>query len=306
MVAHAPAEGGALSLFERGTLGAVAGICTTFITHPLDVIRVQMQVAEGTEGAAARGSIGTTMNIVKNQGALGLYEGISAAWLRQVLYGSFRLGVFSYLLDFQKRAAGPDNPPPFWQKVLMGTAAGCIGGVTGNPAELALVRMGADASLPEAERRNYKSSIDCCIRVAREEGPLALWRGVLPTVFRAGTLAGSLMATASELKIKVAAWTGWAQSSVKTLFVATFAASFVANIFSTPFDVVKSRIQQQVGNEYSGMVDCARKSVAREGVGVLWRGFTPAFVKLAPYSIISITLFEKFTVLYTGGKGGAI
>ena len=93
MVAHAPAEGGALSLFERGTLGAVAGICTTFITHPLDVIRVQMQVAEGTEGAAARGSIGTTMNIVKNQGALGLYEGISAAWLRQVLYGSFRLGV---------------------------------------------------------------------------------------------------------------------------------------------------------------------------------------------------------------------
>ena len=115
-----------------------------------------------------------------------------------------------------------------------------------------------------------------------------------------------LMATASELKVKVSAWTGWQQSSVKTLFVATFAASFVANIFSTPFDVVKSRIQQQVGSEYSGMMDCARKSVAREGVTVLWRGFTPAFVKLAPYSIISITLFEKFTVLYTGGKGGAI
>lgn len=105
---------------------------------------------------------------------------------------------------------------------------------------------------------------------------------------------------------QVSAWTGWEQSSVKTLFVATLAASFVANIFSTPFDVVKSRIQQQVGNEYAGMADCARKSIAREGPMVMWRGFTPAFVKLAPYSIISITLFEKFTVIYTGGKGGAI
>lgn len=196
-----PQDDRALSLFERGALGAAGGICTTFITHPLDVIRVQMQVAQGS-GAAAAGSFGTTMHIMKTQGVRGLYEGISAAWLRQILYGSFRLGVYSYLLDLQKREAGPDNPPPFYQKVLMGTLAGCVGGITGNPAELALVRMGADASLAKTERRNYKSSIDCCIRVAREEGPLALWRGVLPTVFRAGTLAGSLMATASELKVK--------------------------------------------------------------------------------------------------------
>ena len=40
----------------------------------------------------------------------------------------------------------------------------------------------------------------------------------------------------------------------------------------------------------------------QEGVLVMWRGFVPAFVKLAPYSIISITLFEKFTMMYTGGK----
>ena len=45
----------------------------------------------------------------------------------------------------------------------------------------------------------------------------------------------------------------------------------------------------------------SRQSVAAEGPMVLWRGFLPAFVKLTPYSIISLTLLEKLTKLYGGG-----
>ena len=33
---------------------------------------------------------------------------------------------------------------------------------------------------------------------------------------------------------------------------------------------------------------------------VMWRGFTPAFVKLAPYTIISLTLVDKLTKAVTG------
>jgi hypothetical protein len=32
----------------------------------------------------------------------------------------------------------------------------------------------------------------------------------------------------------------------------------------------------------------------------LYRGFTPAFVKLAPYTIISLTLVDKLTKAVTG------
>ena len=168
--------------------------------------------------------------------------------------------------------------------------------------------MGADSSIADpAARRNYTSSIDCVMRVAREEGIGALWTGAAPTILRATFLNSSLLAITSQLKPEVASRTGWAETDVKNMFCSTLVASLFSTACSQPFDVVKSRIQQASSpTAYKGMVNCARQSVTAEGVTVLWRGFTPAFVKLAPFSIISLTLLEKLTALYTGGKSSAL
>ena len=291
----------ALSLPERGALGALAGICTTFATHPLDVIRVQMQVAQNKMS-----TLNTAMNVARQGGVTSLYAGISAAWLRQVTYGSARLGIYSWLLEQsnqRRQAKGDISPTPFLLKLSMGLTSGCIGAMIGNPSELALVRMGADQSLPLEQRRNYKSSIDCCIRVAKEEGPAALMKGVGPTVIRAAALNGTLLATTSELKQIISRKTGWTESSVPNMFASVLIASFLANAVSTPFDVIKSRLQQASVGQYDGMIHCLTVSTKKDGFGVLWTGFTPAFVKLAPYSIISLTILEKLSKLYTGGAG---
>ena len=189
----------------------------------------------------------------------------------------------------------------------MGTVAGSAGAAIGAPAELALVRMGADSSIADPlKRRGYANSLDCVMRVAREEGLLALYTGATPTILRAGFLNSTLLAITSTLKPALSARTGWAQTDVRNLFCSITVASFFSTFFSQPFDVVKSRIQQAAAGEYRGMLDCARRSVAAEGPAVLWAGFTPAFVKLAPFSIISLTLLEKLTSLYTGGCGSAL
>ena len=70
-------------------------------------------------------------------------------------------------------------------------------------------------------------------------------------------------------------------------------------------DVVKSRMQNQKpdkdGNlKYNGMLDCFLQILKDEGVLKLWAGFVPAFIKLAPYTIISLILTEKITFLVTG------
>ena len=51
---------------------------------------------------------------------------------------------------------------------------------------------------------------------------------------------------------------------------------------------------------YSGMMDCFVKSIRAEGPLVMWAGFTPAFIKLAPYTVISLTLADKLTKAFTG------
>jgi solute carrier family 25 oxoglutarate transporter 11 len=48
------------------------------------------------------------------------------------------------------------------------------------------------------------------------------------------------------------------------------------------------------------MADCFVKSVKADGITVLFAGFTPAFIKLAPYTVISLTLADKLTRAITG------
>jgi hypothetical protein len=90
------------------------------------------------------------------------------------------------------------------------------------------------------------------------------------------------------------------------MLCATLCSSFCANVVANPFDVVKSRMQQMPvpppgqAPLYVSMSDCFSKSIRAEGMTVLWKGFTPAFIKLAPYTIISLTLADKLTKAVTG------
>jgi len=82
-------------LTQRLVFGALAGMGAATFCHPLDVIRVQMQ----TEGITYKNTIDAASKIYSRAGLVdGLYAGVSAAYLRQWMYGSFRIGIYAYLL----------------------------------------------------------------------------------------------------------------------------------------------------------------------------------------------------------------
>jgi solute carrier family 25 oxoglutarate transporter 11 len=86
------------------------------------------------------------------------------------------------------------------EKSFCAATAGFIGSVVGNPADLSLIRMQNDTTLPPAERRNYKNVFNAFSRITKEEGPLALWRGCTPTVIRAIVLNLAMLAPYDEVK----------------------------------------------------------------------------------------------------------
>lgn len=183
-------------------------------------------------------------NIYSSQGIKGFYAGLSAAYLRQWMYGSFRMGIYSELYNRKKvECAAKGGKPSFVDGLLIGSFSGAVGSFIGNPTEVALVRMGADAKAPLTERRNYKSVFDVIARVTKDEGPLKLWRGAVPTVLRASVMSSILMSSASQLKVYFNNTYQMPENGIPNMFISTLIGSFFANVGCMPFDVAKSRIQ---------------------------------------------------------------
>ena len=294
-------------LILKMVIAAFSGMGAATVCHPLDVIRVQMQ----TDGASYSGFLDAARGIYKKDGLKdGLYAGVSAAYLRQWLYGSCRIGIYAYLLENAQNAnvkAGLDkNDISLSSKMLMGLTSGGIGSFVGTPSELALVRMSNDKKLPIEQRKNYNGVSNCIARIAREEGLPSLFSGAPATVLRACLLSACAMGITSDVKARLGQSRlfgvngGKALGGVPLLFTATLVSSLAANIVANPFDVVKSRMQQDGSGKYSSMLDCLLRIANNEGLLALWKGFVPAFLKLAPYTVISLLLTDKITMIVTG------
>ncbi|KAK5976389.1 hypothetical protein GCK32_005518, partial [Trichostrongylus colubriformis] len=79
-------------------LGGSAGMTATWFVHPLDLIKNRMQLID-RDGKKFKTSFHVLSSIIKNEGILALYNGLSAGLLRQATYTTTRLGVYTSLLE---------------------------------------------------------------------------------------------------------------------------------------------------------------------------------------------------------------
>ncbi len=86
--------------------------------------------------------------------------------MRQVFYGTSRLGLFKTFSDYIKNKKQGKNLSLF-EKSYCSLSAGFLAAIIGNPADLILVRMQADTLLPVAERRGYSSFMNAMVRIPK-------------------------------------------------------------------------------------------------------------------------------------------
>jgi len=277
------------------------------VTHPIDLVKVRMQLygaQDGfdiTKGAAAKGAtpkpapgmFRTTVMVVQHEGALGLYKGLSASLLRQATFIGTKFGAYDVLKGLAKDESGNI---PFWKMTLCGLGAGAIGAAVGNPADLAMVRMQADGRLPIELRRNYAHGGEALMRVVREEGVLALWRGCSPTVTRAMIVTASQMAVYDQSKKYILDTTGM-KDGLMVQTGASFIAGIVAALTSNPIDLAKSRLMSMKPGAdgklpYTGTFDCIIKTVQHEGLGSVYKGLGPTAARQVPLNIVRFISVE--------------
>ena len=133
---------------------------------------------------------GTFVHIIRNNGFLGLYNGLSASLLRQITYSTTRFGIYEELKTRMTRR-GDGRAPGFMALIGLASVSGLAGGFAGNVADVLNVRMQHDAALPPDQRRNYRHAFDGLVRMTREEGVASLFRGVWPNSVRAAIMTAS-------------------------------------------------------------------------------------------------------------------
>lgn len=277
-----------LPFVTGGTATAAATLCT----HPIDVLKVHLQL-HGQGGGGGDMPRPTTWALARRIITSGhvryLYSGLSAALLRQAVYGTSRLGFFFSIENaFKARAAQRGGEIGFGQRAVAGISAGAMAAAIGNPTEVALVRMQSDSLRPLAMRAHYRSVFDALARIVRNEGVAGLYSGLTPTVVRAMATNFGQLAIYSEAKHQLHLHARLSHT-VEVVVGSTF-AGVVAAIFCAPFDFVKTRLQthgvsaSHVGPTYTGPIDCFRKVIRDEGFPRLYRGFGPFVLRVAPHT----------------------
>ncbi|XP_009630163.1 mitochondrial uncoupling protein 5-like [Nicotiana tomentosiformis] len=307
--------------------GGIASIIAGCSTHPLDLIKVRMQLQGETPISSTPsssplrpalafhpanhatqahvpitpravprvGPVTVGVRIVTQEGVAALFSGISATVLRQTLYSTTRMGLYDMLK--QKWTDPKTNNMPLGRKIIAGLIAGGIGAAVGNPADVAMVRMQADGRLPAAQRRNYKSVVDAITQMSKNEGITSLWRGSSLTVNRAMLVTASQLASYDQFKEMILE-KGLMKDGLGTHVTASFAAGFVAAVVTNPVDVIKTRVMNMkvepgTAPPYNGAIDCAMKTIKAEGPMALYKGFIPTISRQGPFTIVLFVTLEQ-------------
>ena len=77
------------------------------------------------------------------------------------------------------------------------------------------------------------------------------------------------------------------------------AAGAVTGVVTTPLDVLKTRLMTQgASGKYAGVVDCARRIAAEEGVGTLFAGWQPRVLWIGLGGCVFFTALEAAKKAY--------
>ena len=275
----------------------------------LDVLRVRWQVTPGAV-ALHEGSVRSfAAQIVAQEGFVrGLcLPGVTANVAFCTLNGAVRVGTYPVIRDAITPIVGGGKTDAPQTMLAAGLLSGAVGYFIPTPFQLLKVRLqGIDAGLVDrttgrlvtgaraGETPLYSSLRVGLQRVYAKEGVKGLWRGGSALTFRGSLHSSGHLCGYDTTKTQMKKH-GIMEDSPALHVLASIVGAFWAVTLSVGPDNVMSRYMTatDLGVSYSGPLECARKLIASEGIGVLGRGWVPFFMRMAPIFTVQMTIYEQ-------------
>lgn len=176
--------------------GALAGAAGTVASYPFDLLRTTL-AAQGTPRVYS-GLADAAACIVRERGPAGLFRGMGITILEILPYSALQFGLYDGLNRAcdARRARGQRSVPVDMQHLLCGLAAGLAAKLATHPLDVAKKRVQI-AGLARAAAYGERVRADaaarglraCLAEIYAREGLRGLYKGVGPSVLKAGPSA---------------------------------------------------------------------------------------------------------------------
>eukprot|EP00835_Amoeboradix_gromovi_P002750 NODE_162_length_16547_cov_0.334326.p4 type:complete len:269 gc:universal NODE_162_length_16547_cov_0.334326:4575-3769(-) len=240
--------------------GGIAGVSEILTMYPLDTVKTRAQLS--TSGSPS--IVQTLKEIVQKEGFARLYKGIAAPILIEAPKRAIKFSANSQYKELFEQS--------FENKQLLsiatGVSAGCTEAFIVVPFELVKIRL-------QDKNTVFKNTMDCVKGILKNEGPLAFFNGLEATLWRHATWNGGYFGVIHSVK-NILPEAETKEGDLFRNFIAGAIGGTFGTTINTPFDVVKSRIQnQKAGDKTYGWTLPSIAKVARaEGFGALYFNLT--------------------------------
>lgn len=175
---------------NRFISGACSGAIATMVCMPFDVVRTRLVVQD--TGSGYRNVTAAIIHILRQEGVQGLYRGLGPSLIQIVpLVGAN----FAFYEIFNDVAANfmhikDHKLLPTWSILLSGGVTGAVSKMAVYPLDYIKLRLQVQGF--QEHRKTFGRNVTCdgilsCVRMTlREEGALGFYKGMGPTLIKAG------------------------------------------------------------------------------------------------------------------------
>ncbi|MFH4978580.1 hypothetical protein AB6A40_005289 [Gnathostoma spinigerum] len=194
-----------------------------------------------------------------------------------------------------------------WKSMLCGMFSGAFAQFMASPTDLVKVQMQMEGlrKLQKLPPR-FRNTWHAFRTLYKANGLVGLWTGWIPNCQRAALLNMADLATYDRAK-RILLSKGMKDDGL-THACSSAMSGFAAATVSTPADVIKTRIMDQLRltydskisspvYHYRGTIDCFVHLVRTEGFFALYKGFVPIYTRMAPWSLTFWISYEKIRSL---------